>query len=103
MNKRTKACSITPKVKRIVWERDQERCIFCGSPYANAEAHVVPRSKGGLGVEENIITVCRQCHMKLDQTTKRPMMLEYAKAYLKAFYEDWDEERLIYRKYDKRT
>ena len=30
MNKRTRACAITPKVKKAVEKRDGECCIFCG-------------------------------------------------------------------------
>ena len=98
MSKRTKACAITMKVKKIVWERDEQRCIFCHTPYALPEAHVIPRSKGGLGIEENIITVCRECHNKLDQTDERTWRLPYAKTYLKTHYKDWDEGKLVYRK-----
>ena len=98
MSKRTKACAITQKVKKIVWDRDEQRCIFCHTPYANPEAHVIPRSCGGLGVEENIITVCRECHNKLDQTSEREWRLEFAKAYLTTHYKDWSEEGLVYKK-----
>ena len=96
---RTKALSISPKVKKIVWERDHHRCIFCHSPYAFPEAHVVPRSKGGMGVEENIVTVCRNCHRAMDQSTDREKYLEEAKAYLKARYEAWSEEEVRYTKW----
>ena len=102
VSKRTKACAITPKVKKAVLERDGHVCIFCKSIYANAEAHVIPRSKGGLGVEKNIITVCRICHNRMDQTTDRKKMLEFAKNYLRSIYEDWKEEDLIYVRFNKR-
>jgi len=65
-SRRTKALEIPQKVKRAVWKRDGERCILCGSPHAAPEAHYVPRSAGGLGVEENIVTLCRSCHDAYD-------------------------------------
>ena len=42
-SKRTKALSITPKVKKTVYERDGGRCVLCGSPHGLPEAHYIPR------------------------------------------------------------
>lgn len=100
MHKRTRACAIPKEVKLIVYERDHERCIFCGAP-GLPEAHVIPRSHGGLGVPQNIITVCRSCHDKLDNSTKRQQMLPEAVAYLKSFYPDWKKEDYVFDKHDK--
>lgn len=100
MHKRTRACAIPKKVKMIVYERDHERCIFCGAP-GLPEAHVIPRSHGGLGVPQNIITVCRKCHDKLDNSTQRQRMLPEAVAYLKSFYPDWKKEDYVFDKHDK--
>lgn len=95
--KRTKAVNITSKVKKIVYARDNGCCIFCGQP-GLPEAHVVPRSKGGLGTEQNIITACRLCHYKLDQTAARASMLEYANSYLEENYAAEELQSVIYRK-----
>ena len=73
-HKRTKACEISKKTKLIVYERDGGCCIFCGK-IGLPEAHVIPRSHGGLGCPENIITVCRSCHDKLDNSTERKKMI----------------------------
>ena len=70
MHKRTRACAISKKTKQRVYERDMGVCIFCGVP-GLPEAHVVSRSRGGLGCEENIVTVCRICHDKLDNSVER--------------------------------
>ena len=51
MSKRSKACDISPKVKKKVWERDNHCCIICGSPYAMPNAHYISRAQGGLGIE----------------------------------------------------
>ena len=75
-------------------------CIFCGAP-GLPEAHVVPRSHGGLGCEENIVTVCRICHDKLDNSVERQQMLHEAAEHLKRFYPDWDAKKNVYDKWGK--
>ena len=97
-SRRTKACDITNKVKLKVWERDEYRCIFCGSSQAMPNAHYIPRSKGGLGIEQNVITACIECHMRMDQSSHRKEMLGQTKRYLQSIYEDWNEESLVYKK-----
>lgn len=98
-SKRSKATDISQKTKYEVWERDNHRCIFCGSPQAMPNAHVISRAYSGLGVVRNIVTACMDCHRKMDQSTNRKAMIEFAKNYLKSIYEDWCEEELIYKKY----
>lgn len=95
-SKRSKATDIPKNVKDAVWERDGHRCIFCGSSQARSEAHVIPRTAGGLGVEKNIITVCRWCHTLLDQTERRDKMLAQAKHYLYSLYGEFDDKEVIY-------
>ena len=46
-SKRTKACEISQKVKEIVWNRDNHKCIYCGR-YVHktcANAHFIKRSQ----------------------------------------------------------
>lgn len=47
MSKRSKACEISQKVKEIVWNRDNQQCIYCGKwvPKACANAHFIKRSQ----------------------------------------------------------
>jgi 5-methylcytosine-specific restriction endonuclease McrA len=97
-SKRSRACDIKKSVKDKVWERDKNRCIICQSPFAMPNAHFIPRSKGGLGIEQNIVTLCQECHHITDQTEHRQFMLEKIERYLKSKYDDWDKEDLIYRK-----
>lgn len=98
MHKRTKALDISKKVKDAVWERDGHCCILCGSPYAMPNAHYIARSHGGLGIPENIVTLCLQCHNQYDQTADRETIKAEIKTYLQSQYPDWDERSLIYRK-----
>lgn len=95
---RTKETDISQSVKKKVWERDGERCIYCGSPYAMPNAHFIPRSHGGLGIEENIVTLCQNCHNKTDNTTERQHMLYFIERYLKDQYTNWDKDKLTYKK-----
>lgn len=99
-HKRTKACEISKKTKLIVYERDGGCCIFCGK-IGLPEAHVIARSHGGLGCPENIITICRKCHEKLDNSTERKKMQFYAINYLKGFYPGWKKEDFIFEKWRK--
>lgn len=108
MRKDTKARSITRAVKKAVAERDSfdgyPCCVNCGrpappeNPTAFSCAHFVSRSQEGLGVEENILTLCPECHRRYDQTTDRERMREYFKEYLMDHYPGWDEDQLIYRR-----
>lgn len=59
-NKKT---DISKKVKLLVWKRDHGTCVCCGTHQAMPNAHVfVRRSHGGLGIPENIATLCIRCH-----------------------------------------
>lgn len=101
--RRTKATDIPPEVRKAVEQRDSINgapcCIFCGSPNARGEAHVIARSQAGLGVERNVITVCRSCHQQFDEGQAKALYRERAKEYLKSKYPDWNEEDLVYNKW----
>lgn len=98
-SKRSKATDISQKTKHIVWERDNQRCIFCGTGQAMPNAHYISRAYGGLGIEENIVTACMICHRMLDQSINRQAMLKITKNYLMSKYDNWNEDDLVYRRY----
>ena len=99
-SRRSKACDITQAVKKKVWERDNECCIVCGNHQAMPSAHFRARAQGGLGIEQNIVTLCQTCHHAYDNTVMRPQYREYIRNYLKSIYgDDWDEKKLIYKKF----
>ena len=100
MHNRTKAVAIPKEVREAVEKRDGYRCIFCGSGNARGEAHYVNRSQGGLGIEQNIVTVCRNCHREMDTGKNTKFFREIAKEYLKSKYPGWDEKKLVYNKWD---
>ncbi len=105
---RTKALEIPLEVKRAVAERDSVDgwacCIYCGkpapteNPLAFSNAHYISRGQGGLGVEENILTLCWTCHMRYDQSTERDSMKAFFREYLESKHPEWEEEKLFYKK-----
>lgn len=94
---RTKALAISPVVKNAVWRRDKI-CILCGNRAGQPNAHYIPRSQGGLGIEENIVTLCLECHRKLDQTTQRAELLKLVKKHLDLWYPDFENDNRYYKK-----
>ena len=98
-SKRAMALAITEETRQKVWCRDAGRCVYCRRP-GNPEAHFIPRSQGGLGIPENILTLCRKHHDMFDHGTReqRELMRQRFREYLKYFYPDWDETKLIYHK-----
>lgn len=114
MHKRTKATRISQETANRVANRDKYCCLFCRENYqtlnknrANLEcnvfdiAHFIPRSKGGLGIEENLVFLCRYHHSLMDNGNfgLRQEMLEKVEEYLKRKYPDWEKERLTYKKW----
>ena len=97
-SKRTKACEISKEVKEKVYKRDGGRCIFCGN-IGIPNAHFIPRSAGGLGIEENIFTACIYCHHEQDNGKNTKYYDKKAEEYLKSKYKNWNKENLIYNKW----
>ena len=100
-NKVRQATSIPLKVKKVVWERDNHCCIFCGK-YVDmffANSHYIKRSHNGMGIPENIMTNCQSCHDLFEESKYREQMKEFAKKYLMSKYNHWNEEMLIYKKW----
>lgn len=96
-SKRAKACDIPKAVKERVFERDGGVCVFCMRNNAMPNAHFISRAHGGLGIEENILTLCQECHDRYDKTTDRAQMREFFRNYLQSKYADWQEEKLKYK------
>ncbi|MGI9052354.1 MAG: HNH endonuclease [Ilumatobacteraceae bacterium] len=54
--------------RRAVFARDDYRCQYCGHN-ADSIDHVLPRSRGGQHVWENVAAACRPCNLaKRDRT-----------------------------------
>ena len=102
MHRQTKMTDIPARVKAAVAARDcthgPATCILCGAP-------------GGMGVVENIVTLCGPCHYAFDEglfmDRLRPLgfhsqadIRAYIINYLRGFYPDWTEEKVRYHKWD---
>lgn len=112
-SKRSKATDFSQKEKRAIIERDMGQCIFCKKKYKMENAspflldikdymHFIPRSQGGLGIEENGAIGCRYHHDmmdfgRLDVKTEMQTMFE---EYLKSRYPRWDKNDLVYDKWN---
>jgi predicted restriction endonuclease len=61
--------------------------------------HIVNKSQGGLGVEQNGIEGCRWHHNMMDNGKHSEELREIAKEYLRSHYPGWTEESVTYNKY----
>jgi len=53
--------------RRNIYERDQNRCQYCGKRFPTSELsldHVVPRTQGGKTTWENVVCSCVRCNVK---------------------------------------
>jgi predicted restriction endonuclease len=101
MSNQSKACDITPKVRATVLRRDSHRCIYCHTPYALQLAHVFyNRSHGGLGVVENLVTLCIEHHCAMDngKIEKSKPVRDVCESYLRGRYYGFDFDSLKYKK-----
>lgn len=110
MSKMSDATSIPKEVMHKVFIRDDHRCIVCGRFIRYDEetdtyygggpfAHYIRRSQGGLGIEENIVTLCNECHHDFDNGFKRQEIGAWVSEYLEKFYPDFKDEDRVYSKY----
>lgn len=99
MSKRSKACDITPKVRQEVLRRDDRRCIVCGSIHNLQIAHYVSRARGGLGIPQNLVTMCVQHHFDMDNGKYHKQLQKFVREHLNECYKDWDEKELYYDKW----
>lgn len=54
---------IPQSVRLIVWQRDQGKCVQCGSMSYLEYDHIIPHSKGGASTENNVQLLCRRCNL----------------------------------------
>lgn len=109
MHKETKATAIPERVKDTVRKRDGGNCIICGRS-GGPHCHVIRRSAGGMGVEENIVTLCDRCHYTFDEGLyikdlkplgfhSREEVKAFIYEYMEALYPGWTPEKVTYRKW----
>jgi hypothetical protein len=50
------------RVRHRVLERDGFACVYCGDQDSFECDHVIPRSRGGLSTEDNLVAACKACN-----------------------------------------
>ncbi len=58
------------ELQRQVLERDGWRCQVCGSMCPQVH-HLKFRSQSGGDVEQNLLTLCTECHARMHRKTRR--------------------------------
>ena len=100
MSNRTKATSIPKKVREEVYVRDKG-CIICGSTSNLTIAHFISRAKSGLGIKENLVTLCILCHHEMDNGKNSLEIKEKVRQYLEKLYPNFTDEMRTYNKWRK--
>lgn len=102
MSRRSRDCDISPissnEVLREVLRRDDCCCIICGTKKDLQIAHYISRARNGLGIPENLVTLCARCHFNYDNGKYHNDHKKRIADYLKANYTNWDKTNLIYEK-----
>ncbi len=63
-----------PCTRKNILVRDENRCQYCNNIFREPELtvdHVIPRSKGGKSVWDNVVAACKPCNQK-----KRDFLVE---------------------------
>lgn len=65
------------------------------------QMHILSKEvSGGLGIPENVVTLCPECHFQEDFGQNTQLYEDYIENYLKSIYgAEWNKEDLIYKKY----
>ena len=51
--------------RRALFARDGWRCVYCGTTNGRLTLdHVIPRSRGGDSIWENVVTACAPCNLR---------------------------------------
>ena len=110
-HKQTRRHDFTPLIRKRIEERDMG-CIFCRMNYHMPQndyfatntfsiMHYIPRSQGGLGIEQNAAVGCIYHHNLMDNGNNDlpKEILGMMKASLKQLYPDLNEGNLTYNKW----
>lgn len=67
--------------RRALFARDGWQCVYCGTSAGRLTLdHVVPRSRGGDSVWENVVTACAPCNLRKGDRTLDEMRISLPRA-----------------------
>ena len=87
--------------RKNILRRDNHKCQYCGSTVNLTVDHIIPKSKGGEDIWENLVTACIKCNNKKGDRTpedakmvlkvspKKPSHITFIKNFLGNIDEDW--------------
>lgn len=99
MSKISKACDISPKVRKEVLARDNGASILSGKRENIQIAHYISRARLGLGIPENLVCLTASEHYEYDNGKLHSKIKKVIEDYLKQKYPHWNKEDLIYKKW----
>jgi len=97
-SKRSLATKITIDVRMDVKVRDNGKCTICGTMENIQIHHFVPRSLGGMGITNNLISLCQFHHKQLHDGNG--YILEHVKQYMKDLYPNVNNNERKYNKFN---
>jgi 5-methylcytosine-specific restriction endonuclease McrA len=63
--------------RRALFARDGWKCAYCGTTSGRLTLdHIVPRSKGGESIWENVVTACAPCNLRKGDRTLEQVGME---------------------------
>lgn len=65
--------------RRAVFARDEQSCQYCGG-FADSIDHILPRSRGGENIWENVAAACRPCNLRKRDRTPEEAQMRLARA-----------------------
>lgn len=76
--------NFTPKIKKEIFERDDWKCVRCGSYWLEkVPHHITFKSQGGTGEKRNGVSICIDCHR-----------LAHRSVDVRRWFEQWRDEHL---------
>lgn len=88
----------------VDWSEAEERCWRCGYKKPLERCHIIPDSLGGEDKPENLVLLCKRCHIEAPNVESKTFMWEWLRAYGTPFYDTfwkiraYEEYKFIYKK-----
>ena len=96
-NQRSLATDIPKHVRQEVLVREKGMCVMCGSVHWLECHHYVEKSRGGMGIKENLVMLCKTHH---DQIHKGNVIVKnQVTNYLAKLYPSFSDKDRIYDKW----